>query len=145
RPWSWVAIDDVVGAMMHALGAGTADGPDEGGGRRGSVVRSEPGGRPEFGAADRTSDGESLAGPVNVVSPNPVTHAEFVGTLARVLRRPAIFMVPAFLPRLVLDRDQADETILHGLRALPRRLRESGYRFRFATLEPALRHLLDRE
>ena len=38
----------------------------------------------------------------------------------------------------------ADELLLGGVRVLPQRLLESGYRFRHATLEHALRHVLGR-
>jgi uncharacterized protein len=72
-----------------------------------------------------------------------VTNAEFTATLARVLRRPAFLHVPAFGPRLVLG-EFADEMLLTSIRARPARLVETGYRFRFPELEPALRHTLDR-
>jgi uncharacterized protein len=108
RQWlSWVALDDITGAYLHAL----------------------------------THD--DLAGPVNAVAPNPVTNAEFTATLARVLRRPAVLHVPAFAPRLVLG-EFADEMLFTSMRIRPVRLLETGYRFRFPELEPALRHTLGR-
>ena len=108
RQWlSWVALDDITGAYLHAL----------------------------------TND--DLAGPVNAVAPNPVTNAEFTTTLARVLRRPAVLHVPAFAPKLVLG-EFADEMLFASMRIRPSRLLETGYRFRFPDLEPALRHTLGR-
>jgi uncharacterized protein len=86
---------------------------------------------------------DDLAGPVNNVAPNPVTNAEFTATLARVLGRPAFLHVPAFAPRLVLG-EFADQMLFTSIRALPVRLQETGYRFRFPELEPALRHTLNR-
>jgi uncharacterized protein (TIGR01777 family) len=86
---------------------------------------------------------DELDGPVNNVAPNPVTNAEFTATLARVLRRPALLPVPRFAPRLVLG-EAADEFLFVSQRALPARLLETGYRFRFPELEPALRHTLGR-
>jgi uncharacterized protein (TIGR01777 family) len=86
---------------------------------------------------------EDLSGPVNAVAPNPVTNAEFTATLARVLRRPAFLHAPAFAPRLVLG-EVADELLLISMRVHPARLLETGYRFRFPELEPALRHTLGR-
>jgi uncharacterized protein len=88
-----------------------------------------------------TSD--ELDGPVNNVAPNPVTNAEFTATLARVLGRPAVLHVPAFAPRLVLG-ESADEFLFVSQRARPVRLLDTGYRFRFPELEPALRHTLGR-
>jgi len=86
---------------------------------------------------------DDLQGPVNAVAPNPVTNAEFTATLARVLHRPAVVHVPAFAPRLVLG-EFADEVLLVSQRARPARLQETGYRFQFPELEPALRHTLGR-
>jgi len=84
---------------------------------------------------------DPLAGPVNFVAPEPVSNAEFTRVLGRVLRRPTLFAVPAFAARLVAG-EMAEEMLLTGARVEPRRLLESGYRFRFPSLEPALRHLL---
>jgi uncharacterized protein len=86
---------------------------------------------------------DDLDGPVNAVAPNPVTNAEFTATLARVLGRPAFLHVPAFAARLALG-EFAGEMLLTSIRALPARLQQTGYRFRFPELEPALRHTLHR-
>jgi len=84
---------------------------------------------------------EELAGPFNVTAPEPVTFAELAQTLGRVLKRPAFLRVPGFLLRLVLG-EMAQETLLSGQRALPKRLLTSGFQFRFPRLEEALHHLL---
>ena len=84
---------------------------------------------------------DSIAGPVNVVSPNPVTNREFTATLARVLSRPAILPVPAFALRLALG-EMADPLLLSSARVEPARLLASGFEFRFSGLEAALRHAL---
>jgi len=83
----------------------------------------------------------SLAGAVNVTTSNPVRNAEFTQVLAKVLRRPAILPVPAFVLKKALG-EMADEMLLASARVLPRRLYASGYEFRHPTLEVALRHLL---
>lgn len=85
-----------------------------------------------------------LDGPVNAAAPEPVTNADYTRTLGRVLRRPTILPTPSFGLRLVLGAEGATEVALAGQRAIPARLAEVGHRFRFATLEPALRHLLGR-
>jgi uncharacterized protein (TIGR01777 family) len=86
---------------------------------------------------------ESLQGPVNGVSPAPVSNAEFTRTLARVLSRPAIAPMPAFAARLAFG-EMADALLLASQRVLPTRLQASGYKFRYPELEGALRHLLGR-
>jgi uncharacterized protein (TIGR01777 family) len=86
---------------------------------------------------------DELDGPVNNVAPNPVTNAEFTATLARVLRRPALLPVPELGPKLVLGQ-AGEEFLFYSQRAHPVRLLETGYRFQFPDLEPALRHTLGR-
>lgn len=83
---------------------------------------------------------ESLRGPVNVVSPNPVTNRQFTEGLGRALKRPALFPAPAFAVRLLFG-EMADEALLASARVEPKRLKATGYRFRHPELEPALRDL----
>jgi NAD dependent epimerase/dehydratase family enzyme len=84
---------------------------------------------------------DSLAGPVNAVSPRPVTNREFTTGLGRVLSRPAILHVPAFLLRLALGQ-MADELLLASARVEPRALSESGFAWVDPELKGALRRLL---
>ena len=84
---------------------------------------------------------DALRGPVNITSPDPVRNAEFARTLGRVLRRPAFLPVPPLVLRLLYGV-AADEVLLTGQRVLPARAGQAGFRFSFATLEPALQHLL---
>jgi uncharacterized protein (TIGR01777 family) len=84
---------------------------------------------------------ENLNGPVNSVAPNPVTNREFAKTLARVLGRPSFLSVPEFALRL-LTGEMAEEMLLASTRALPKKLLDTGYKFRYPELEKALRHSL---
>lgn len=102
---SWIALDDLVGVVLHALRAG------------------------------------GLSGPVNAVAPVPVTNRELTGALGKALSRPTLLPVPAFALRLALG-EMADALLLASTRVAPRRLEETGYRFRFPELGGALRHLL---
>jgi uncharacterized protein (TIGR01777 family) len=106
RQWmSWIALDDHVRAMEHALVT------------------------------------TGMHGPVNLVSPNPVTNAEFAATLGRVLSRPALVPAPAFALELVYG-EMARATILAGQRVLPKVLLRTGFQFAHPTLEQALRYEL---
>ncbi len=73
-------------------------------------------------------DHDSLSGPVNVVTPTPVTNRDFTKTLGKVLNRPTIMPAPAFLVRLLFG-EMADEMLLSSTRVMPTRLLEAGYRF----------------
>jgi uncharacterized protein (TIGR01777 family) len=86
---------------------------------------------------------ESIRGPLNVTSPEPVTNRRFVETLNRILRRPTPPPIPAFLLR-ALAGEMAEELLLSGAPVVPRKAIASGYSFRFPSLEPALRDLLGR-
>ena len=102
---SWVALDDVVGSIVHAL----------------------------------TND--TVEGPVNVGSPNPMTNAGYTKVLGKVLGRPTFLPIPAQALRLLLG-EVADALLLASQRMRPVKLEATGYEFRYPQLEDALRHLL---
>lgn len=85
----------------------------------------------------------TLAGPVNLTAPEPVRNHEFAKTLGRVLRRPSMVPVPAFVLRLIFG-EMATHTILADQRVLPKRLAGAGFVFRHPRLEEALRFELRR-
>lgn len=82
-----------------------------------------------------------LHGPVNTVSPTPVTNLEFTRILGRVLSRPTIFPLPAFAARIVLG-EMADELLLASTRVEPAKLLASRFGFGHKDLESALRYLI---
>ena len=81
-------------------------------------------------------------GPYNACAPEPVRNADFARSLGHVLHRPAILPAPALLLRVGLGELSA--LLLGGQRALPLRLREAGFTFRFTDLDTALEDLLGR-
>jgi len=85
---------------------------------------------------------ETLSGPVNAVSPNPVRNVEFIETLGKVLGRPTFLSMPAPVVRLIFG-EMADALLLASQRAQPKRLLDTGFTFQFPGLEAALRHLLN--
>jgi len=84
-------------------------------------------------------DHEALAGPVNLVAPGIVTMKEFAGALGRALHRPAAFPVPGAALKLLLG--EFAEVVLEGQRAVPKKLLDSGFRFRFTDVDSALSNL----
>lgn len=102
---SWIGIDDVAGAILHA-----AANPD-------------------------------LEGPVNLVSPAPVSNRDFAHTPGRVLSRSARLPVPASLVKTIFGQ-MGEETALAGTRVVPEKLHRSGYAFRHPDPESALSHVL---
>ena len=88
---------------------------------------------------------DTVSGPVNATAPEPVTNAEMSSTLAHLLRRPDVFSIPTFGPKLLLGEEGAHELALADQRALPTVAAERGWRLRYPTLNAALRHQLGRE
>jgi len=84
-----------------------------------------------------------LQGPVNAVSPQPVTNAEFTRVLASVVSRPAIFPMPAFLVKTIFGQ-MGDELWLASQRVEPRKLVAGGFQFKHPELGETLRDLLGR-
>jgi uncharacterized protein (TIGR01777 family) len=85
---------------------------------------------------------EQLHGPVNAVSPNPVTNSEFTRTMGRVLHRPTFIPMPKTALRIAMGR--MSEILTASQRALPRVAEGSGYVFDYPNLEGALEATLTR-
>jgi uncharacterized protein (TIGR01777 family) len=80
-------------------------------------------------------------GPVNLTAPTPVTNAEFTRELGRVVHRPTMLPVPAFVLSTALG-EFARSSVLGGQRALPAKLTGAGFTFADTRLEQALREAL---
>jgi uncharacterized protein (TIGR01777 family) len=81
-----------------------------------------------------------LSGPVNLASPQTVTNAEFTKTLAKVMKRPAVFPVPELALKLVFGKGAM--MLTQGQEAIPKKLLDAGFRFEFPELEGALEDLV---
>lgn len=84
---------------------------------------------------------DSLSGPVNFVTPQPLINRDVAATLARVLGRYPLLPAPALGLRLALG-EMADALLLSSTRVMPTQLVQSGYEFRFSDLESLLRYCL---
>jgi len=99
--------------------------------------------RDVVGAIQHVLHHESLSGPVNTVAPNPVSNAEFTHILASILRRPALFPMPAFAVRLIFG-EMGEELFLGSQRVEPAKLAASGYQFQHPDLKNALQEIMQR-
>jgi uncharacterized protein (TIGR01777 family) len=86
---------------------------------------------------------DAISGPVNAVSPNPVTNATFASTLGRVLHRPTLVPLPALAVKTLFG-EMGQALLLEGARVLPKKLIDDGFEFNYTNLECALRHELGR-
>jgi len=95
----------------------------------------------EVGAIRFLLQREDAKGPFNLTAPNPLTNRDFSRALGKALGRPSLVPAPGFALRLALG-EMAD-MLLEGQRAVPQRLLEMGYAFRFPEAGAALRNLVD--
>ena len=86
---------------------------------------------------------ETLQGPINTVSPNPLTNKAFTKVLGDVLNRPTILPAPKTALRILFG-EFIDEGVLSSSRVVPKKLIDAGFSFRYPDLEDALRHVLGR-
>ncbi|MBP0049519.1 TIGR01777 family protein [Marinobacterium sp. AK62] len=91
----------------------------------------------EVGAILYLLDNPSLRGPFNLTAPEPVTNEVFSKTLGQVVKRPAVFRMPAFVMQLMLG--EASELLVEGQRVVPKHLNSAGYTFKYTSLEAALK------
>ena len=83
-------------------------------------------------------ENESIRGPLNIVSPKPVTNERFTRALGEALSRPTVMSMPAFAARLAFG-EMADEMLLVSQRVVPKRLNTAGFAFQNPDLESAIR------
>jgi uncharacterized protein (TIGR01777 family) len=95
----------------------------------------------ELRALAHLIDQETVAGPVNLVSTQPVRQAEVMRALGAQLGRPALLPAPALALRVALGEFASD--ILASARILPSVLTASGFVFDHDTIQSAMHWLVD--
>ena len=75
-------------------------------------------------------------GAYNLTAPNPVDYNQFAKIASKVLHRPNWLHIPAFALKLALG--EKSNLVLQGQHALPERLLQAGYQFKYTELESAL-------
>lgn len=79
----------------------------------------------------------TLEGPCNGTAPNPATNKDFSKQLGKTLHRPAFAPVPGFALKMAFG--EMSKVLLEGQKVLPKKFRERKFRFRYPTLEMALK------
>jgi uncharacterized protein (TIGR01777 family) len=93
-----------------------------------------------LGAAGFLLDRGDIAGPVNIVGPEPVTNAAFTEVFGRLLHRPTVMPIPGFALHVVFGGFAGEA--LKSQRVMPGVLAGAGFTWTHATLESALRAAL---
>jgi uncharacterized protein len=86
------------------------------------------------------AENANVSGPMNGVSPQPVTNKAFTKVLAAVLHRPAVLPAPYFALRLVFG--EFAQILFDSQRVLPKTAEHSGFQFQYPELRPALESIL---
>lgn len=82
-------------------------------------------------------ENEKIKGPVNLVAPTPATNADFTSALGKVLSRPTFFPLPELVVKLLFG-EMGEEMLLGGVKAVPKKLLDSGFEFKHDTMDKAL-------
>jgi uncharacterized protein (TIGR01777 family) len=82
----------------------------------------------------------AVDGPINGVAPGIVTNEEFTRELAAALNRTVFLPVPEFALRILLG--EMAEVVTASQRVVPQVALDTGYRFKYPNLRPALESLL---
>jgi uncharacterized protein len=85
----------------------------------------------------------NISGVVNATAPWPITNRAFTKTLGKVLGRPALFPLPAFMVKALFG-EMGEVLLLEGQQVKPARLTQAGFEFLYPDLESALRWELGR-
>lgn len=83
---------------------------------------------------------EEIEGPVNGTAPQPVTNEYFSRSLAKLMKRPALFSVPAFVMRLMFG--EMSVIVLKGQKVIPDVAIKKRFEYKYPIIEMALAQLL---
>jgi NAD dependent epimerase/dehydratase family enzyme len=84
---------------------------------------------------------KDITGPINCTAPNPVRNMDLTRALGEVLGKPTFMpAVPGFMIRMVMG--EFGSVLLEGQKVLPKRLLDTGFRFKFPKIKKALGDLL---
>lgn len=84
---------------------------------------------------------ETVSGAVNGVAPGACTNKDFTKALGRALSRPAFFPVPPVMLKVMFGSGAAS-VLTASQRCVPERALKSGYAFKYADVDGALRAIL---
>ncbi|PJF39956.1 MAG: TIGR01777 family protein [Chloroflexi bacterium] len=92
------------------------------------------------GAIRYLIENEDTSGIYNLTAPNPLQNRDFAKQLGAAMRRPSFVPMPSFVFKTMFG--EVATIVLDGQRAVPQRLQEANYEFKFPDAQSALNHLL---
>lgn len=85
-------------------------------------------------------DNENLDGVFNMCAPTPTTNYGLTKALGKYLHRPTLIPVPEFILKLIFS--EGAKVLTDGQQAVPKRLLESGFEFKFENIEETIKDLV---
>lgn len=85
-------------------------------------------------------ENQNLSGPVNITAPEVITMKNFCSSLGKTLNRPSWAPVPGFVLKIILG--EMAGMLLTGQKAIPKKLEEFNYKFKFRNIDAALKDIL---
>jgi uncharacterized protein (TIGR01777 family) len=85
-------------------------------------------------------DTPSLEGVINLTSGKAVSNKVFTAMLSKTLNRPHLFNTPAFVLKFIFG--EMSELLLFGQNVIPSKLKNSGFIFKYPSIDSALNNLL---
>jgi uncharacterized protein (TIGR01777 family) len=89
-------------------------------------------------------ENSNTEGVYNLTAPEDATCAEMIHGLGRALKRPTLLRVPSFAMKILLG-EAAQELLLVSQRMTANKLIESGYKFRYPTLESSVNWVVNKK
>jgi hypothetical protein len=83
----------------------------------------------------------NLKGIFNLTAPHPILSKDFYALLGKAMHRPVLLSVPAFMLKVLMG-EMATELLLSSQRAIPKRLLQAGYRFKYVDPGLALKNII---
>jgi len=74
-------------------------------------------------------ENNNVKGAINGTAPNPETMKTFCKNLGRAIHRPSLFHIPSFAVKIIAG--EIAELILSGRKAMPKKIMELGYKFKY--------------
>ena len=89
------------------------------------------------------AENESIRGPINFVSPGAVRNSEMMAAIGNAIGRPSFGWMPAVAARMMYGQ-MINELGLNSVLAVPKKLQDAGFNFKYADIEDALADALEK-
>ena len=88
-------------------------------------------------------ENKNISGPVNFVSPVPITQKEFSNRFAKVFKKFSIIPAPQIAINILMGSELAHGLIFCSLRIIPEKLLKEGFSFEYPIIEDYAKALKD--